>query len=141
MKHKLLITDDEQSVRIFLKDLFIEEGFDVCEAKDGKETLEVVRNETPQIMILDLKLPDINGLELIPQLKKEQPLVEVIIITALGTAENAGGQLESGQEDVDPDGQVGDLAFGGHSDGPYGLAGGSAGAAAAFCCFSRCSLS
>ncbi len=63
MKHKLLITDDEQSVRIFLKDLFLEEGFDVCEAKDGKETLEAVRNDAPHIFILDLKLPDLNGLD------------------------------------------------------------------------------
>lgn len=99
MKYKLLITDDEQSVRIFLKDLFIEEGFDVCEAKDGKETLEVVRNEAPQIIILDLKLPDMNGLELIPQIKREQPLVEIIIITALGTVENAVKAIKFGAYD------------------------------------------
>ena len=99
MKHKLLITDDEQSVRIFLRDLFIEEGFDVCEAKDGKGTLDAVKNEAPHIIILDLKLPDMNGLELIPQIKKELPLVEIIIITALGTVENAVKAIKFGAYD------------------------------------------
>lgn len=99
MKYKILIVDDEQSVRIFLKDLFVEEGFDVCEAKDGKETLEMARSEDPNMIVLDLKLPDVNGLDLIPQLKKENPLSEIIIITALGTVENAVKAIKFGAYD------------------------------------------
>ncbi len=99
MKHKILIVDDEQSVRIFLKDLFSEEGFEVCEAQDGKETLEMARSEEPNMIVLDLKLPDANGLDLIPQLKKENPLLEIIIISALGTVENAVKAIKLGAYD------------------------------------------
>ena len=102
MKHKLLITDDEQSVRIFLKDLFLEEGFDVCEAKDGKETLEAVRNEAPQIIILDLKLPDMNGLDILQTIRDKNPETAVIVVTGYPTVEWAVKVLKMGAYDFIP---------------------------------------
>lgn len=99
MNHKLLIVDDEKNVRIFLSELFLAEGFETREAANGEEALLVVGDWMPEIILLDLNLPDKTGLELIGPIKQICPEVEIIIITALGTIDNAVSTIKAGAYD------------------------------------------
>jgi DNA-binding NtrC family response regulator len=99
MKHKILIVDDEKNVRIFLRELFRTEEFTTTEAENGKEAMLVAGEWQPEIILLDLNLPDMTGLELIPHLKGLCPDVEIIIITALGTIDNAVKTIKAGAYD------------------------------------------
>lgn len=99
MIKKILICDDEVNVRIFLKDLLVLEGFAVVEAESGATALDSVARDKPDLCILDLMLPDCNGVELLPRLKAASPSLAVIVITALGTIDNAVLSMKAGAYD------------------------------------------
>ncbi len=99
MKYRILVCDDERNVRAFLRDLLTLEGFDVLEADTGKAAVEAARTGKPDLCILDLKLPDCNGTDIIPDLKAARPLLAVIVITALGTVDNAVLSMKAGAYD------------------------------------------
>jgi DNA-binding NtrC family response regulator len=96
---KILICDDEANVRVFLKDLLVLEGFSVVEAESGATALDSVARDKPDLCILDLMLPDCNGVELLPRLKAASPSLAVIVITALGTIDNAVLSMKAGAYD------------------------------------------
>ena len=99
MKKTICVVDDERNVRIFLRDLLEQEHYTVYEAANGKEAQELVGKRKPHIIILDLNLPDANGLDLIRPMKQESPLSQIIVITALGTVDNAVGSMKQGAFD------------------------------------------
>jgi DNA-binding NtrC family response regulator len=99
MRTKILVVDDERSVRIFLKELFEQENIDVVLAANGAETLEKTASEEPDIIVLDLKLPDVSGLDLIPRIRQRHDRAEIIVITAMGTVENAVRSIKLGAYD------------------------------------------
>ncbi|HUW69465.1 MAG TPA: sigma-54 dependent transcriptional regulator [bacterium] len=99
MIKKILICDDEANVRVFLKDLLVLEGFSVVEAESGATALDSVARDKPDLCILDLMLPDCNGVELLPRLKAASPSLAVIVITALGTIDNAVLSMKAGAYD------------------------------------------
>jgi DNA-binding NtrC family response regulator len=80
MKGKILIVDDEKGVREMLKAAFEGENL-VTEAEDGEALKRAFPLEQPDVVLLDIKLPDANGLELLPAIKKRWPETEVIILT------------------------------------------------------------
>ena len=84
---------------MFLRDLLSLEGFEVVEADTGKAAVEAARSQKPDLCILDLKLPDCNGTDIIPDLKAARPLLAVIVITALGTVDNAVLSMKAGAYD------------------------------------------
>ncbi len=99
MKYTILVCDDERNVRVCHRDLLVLEGFEVVEADSGKAALEAARTAKPDLCILDLKLPDCNGTDIIPDLKAARPLLAVIVITALGTVDNAVLSMKAGAYD------------------------------------------
>ncbi len=99
MKYKILVCDDEKNVCTFLKDLLSLEGFDVVEALNGREAVDKARAEKPDLCLLDLNLPDCSGTEIIPELKAARPFLAVIVITALGTVDNAVLSMKAGAYD------------------------------------------
>ena len=78
----LLVVDDEESVRMSLQSVFAGK-YHVVEAADGKEALQVVEDEAPDVAILDLMMPGMSGLELLPQLKQADPRLVVIVLSAM----------------------------------------------------------
>src|SRR6516225_1253031 len=80
MKGKVLIVDDERDLRAVLTALFQDE-FQVFEADSGAAVERAYSQEQPDVVLLDVKLPDADGLELLPQLKKRWPDTEVIVLT------------------------------------------------------------
>jgi len=89
MKKTILIIDDEPDIRQSMSDIFSDEGYNVITAEDGNEALSQLEKETPDLIFLDIWLPDSDGLKLLPGLKKEHPQVPVIMISGHGTIETA----------------------------------------------------
>jgi len=81
-KHKrLLIVDDHIEVRRMVSDFFKKQNFDVYEAKDGQQALELGQAEDPAVVLLDINLPDMSGLEVLEKLKEINPKVGVVMMT------------------------------------------------------------
>jgi len=99
VKKKILICDDEANVRVFLRELLELEGYAVAEADSGGAAEEAVARERPELCILDLMLPDCSGAELLPRLKARNAQLAVVVITALGTVDNAVASMKAGAYD------------------------------------------
>ncbi|MDP3921687.1 MAG: response regulator [Candidatus Omnitrophota bacterium] len=80
---KILVVDDEDDVRLFLQDFLSEREFEVSAAASGEEAVSLVRASTPDIVLLDIMMPGMDGLACLEAIKKEQPKTNVIMITAL----------------------------------------------------------
>ncbi|MFZ6016059.1 MAG: response regulator [Nitrospirota bacterium] len=78
---KILIADDEPVIRELIKLLFEDKGFQVSVASNGEEAIRLFNSERPGIMILDIKLPDIDGLEVLSKVKATSPDTKVIVTT------------------------------------------------------------
>lgn len=89
MARTILIVDDEPAIVQTLSGILQDEGFDVLTASDGESALQVVEEEGPDLVFLDIALPGMDGLEVLQQLKEQQPLLPVIMVSAFGNVENA----------------------------------------------------
>ncbi|SDK72445.1 sigma-54-dependent transcriptional regulator [Natronincola ferrireducens] len=99
MRKKILIIDDEEMIRISLKEGLMDLGYEVDTAKDGQEGLGKVDGFKPHAIFLDIRLPDINGLQLIKSIKEVDKDVEVVIMTAYGDVKTAVTSIKSGAFD------------------------------------------
>jgi PAS domain S-box-containing protein len=93
---KILIVEDDEANAEFLKETLISVGIEVLHTQYGAKSIEIVRNNNPQLVLLDIRLPDINGYEVAKQLKKEFPLVKIIAETAYAAKEDQMKALKSG---------------------------------------------
>jgi len=105
---RILIADDEESIRFGLAELLKEEGYRVAEACDGKEALNMLRQDEYGLLLADLKMPYLDGLEILDQIKKQNIVTEVIIITGKGSIHTAVEAMKAGAYDyltkpVEPD--------------------------------------
>jgi two-component system response regulator AtoC len=98
-KVKVLIVDDEAIVREALSDWLQDIGYQVFTAENGYKALEVIEEEKPGIMIADLVMPGMDGIELMKRAKAEQPKIEVIIITAYASIPTAINAMKEGAYD------------------------------------------
>ena len=81
---KVLIVDDQNGIRILLMEVFNSEGYTTMQAPNGKVALEIVRNEAPDLVLLDMKIPGMDGLEILKHIKEINPEIKVIMMTAYG---------------------------------------------------------
>ena len=84
---KILVIDDEQDIRNLLDTLLRRKGYDVVLAESGRKGLELFRRERPDVIVLDLKMPEMDGLTVLRQIHSLDPKKPVIILTGAGTAE------------------------------------------------------
>jgi DNA-binding NtrC family response regulator len=89
MVPRILVIDDEKSIREVFSVLLGDRGFQVAAAENGRQGLEKARLFEPDVVLLDMNLPDIPGLEVLAGFRELQPGPEIIIITAFGTIRNA----------------------------------------------------
>ena len=81
---KLLIVEDEPAMLRLLKNALEEENmYDICEATYGAQALEVIKNEKPQVIVLDIMLADVSGMDILKKVKEMDSSIQVIIITIL----------------------------------------------------------
>ena len=96
---KILLVEDEVSVVSFIKKGLTEEGFEISIAFDGKTGLQLALDNDFDLIILDIMLPEINGLDLCKSIRLENIEVPILFLTALGTPENIVLGLENGADD------------------------------------------
>lgn len=96
---KVLIIDDESELRNLIRRLLELEGYNVMTAGNIKESLEVIKNNEINIVVSDVRLPDGNGLDLIPVLKNHSADTEIIILTAYGNIEDGVKAIKAGAFD------------------------------------------
>ena len=92
----VLIVDDEKNTREGLKQLLSGLEYEVSAAENGKEALEMIKKEKPEIVLADLKMPDMDGMALLHEIKRQRPETIVIILTAYGTVESAVQAMKAG---------------------------------------------
>ncbi len=85
----ILVVDDEPSIRRSLEGILTDEGFEVITAANGYECLKSIETEFPDLILLDIWMPGIDGLETLKEIKKTNPLLPVIMISGHGTIETA----------------------------------------------------
>jgi DNA-binding NtrC family response regulator len=96
---KILIVDDEMNMRLVLAAMLKREGYEVASAADGSEALQILKSGRIAAVITDLKMPRIDGMELLNRVRQEYPEVPVIMITAHGTVATAVEALKKGALD------------------------------------------
>jgi len=79
---KIMIVDDEIEICEFLGEFFKDRHYDVITASSGIDAIQKVTNENPQILLLDITMPGINGLQVLKEVKMKNPKIKVIMVTA-----------------------------------------------------------
>jgi len=97
-KEKILVVDDEASIRRILETRLSMIGYDVVTAADGEEALETFRNTEPDLVVLDVMMPKLDGYGVCQELRKESD-VPIIMLTALGDVADRITGLELGADD------------------------------------------
>lgn len=96
MKPLILIVDDEETQRTMLKKTLVREGYDVEIASSGSDALEIFKEISADVVLTDVKMPDMNGLQLFQEIKKLNPDTSVILMTAYGSIESAVQAMAEG---------------------------------------------
>src|SRR5690242_1626930 len=91
---KILVIEDNPAVRILTQDLLTGANYEVDTAADGSEGREKIKNNTPDLLVLDLTLPDDFGLDICKDVKKDHPDLLVFMLTALGNSKDVVAGLE-----------------------------------------------
>src|SRR5207302_3164361 len=90
----ILVADDDASIRSLLKQLLSDEGYSVAEAATGTEVVEKVKEVNPDLVIMDVRMPELDGIEALSKLKVSSPKTSVLIMTAFGSSNNAIRAME-----------------------------------------------
>lgn len=98
-KGKLLVIDDEERLRKLLARILQLEGFDVFEAPTARDGLRRLEHDAIDVVISDVKLPDINGIELTKTIRSKYPATEIIVLTAYGTINDGVTAIKNGAFD------------------------------------------
>ena len=95
----MLVVEDEAFQREMLRDLLTREGHRVTEAESGEKALQLLESSLFDLILLDFRMPGMNGLELLRQIKRINPEIEVVIMTAYGSIETAVEAMKAGARD------------------------------------------
>ena len=99
MAEKVLVVEDEGSVRDLLSEFLSDEGYDVIVAADGREALELAKQEVPDLILLDLNMPKISGIEVCKKLKQEAKTRSIPVIVITGVPHTEKEAFEAGADD------------------------------------------
>ena len=98
-RHQLLIVDDEADLRWVLRGLFEEEGFEVVEACDGDEALAAIQQQVPDVVLSDMRMPRMPGIELLRSVRHQEPDLPVILLSAVEDLATAVDAIKEGAFD------------------------------------------
>lgn len=87
-RHSILLVDDDQEFRKAMKKMFEKSGYNVTGVGDGREALEILSEEVFDLIISDLRMPNLSGIELMEEIKRKRIETPVIFITAYGEVES-----------------------------------------------------
>ncbi len=81
-KKRILVVDDEEGIQLLYREEFEDEGYEVVSAYNGDEALGIFREQTPDLVILDINMPGMNGIEVLRRMKETHPHLPVILSSA-----------------------------------------------------------
>ncbi|MBN6885017.1 two-component system, response regulator, stage 0 sporulation protein F [Cytobacillus horneckiae] len=84
MKGKILIVDDQFGIRILLNEVLQKEGYETFQAANGVQALDIVSKHNPDLVLLDMKIPGMDGIEILKRMRVDNNDIRVIIMTAYG---------------------------------------------------------
>jgi two-component system, response regulator, stage 0 sporulation protein F len=84
LKEKILIVDDQFGIRILLTEVLQKEGYQTFQAANGFQAIEIAKQNAPDLVLLDMKIPGMDGIEILKRLKEYDQSIKVIIMTAYG---------------------------------------------------------
>ncbi len=93
---KILVIDDEPSVRTSSKRTLAPQGYDVTLVESGRAGIELLERETFEVILLDLKMPDMDGIDVLKVIMERWPVIKVIIVTGYSTVDTAVEALRLG---------------------------------------------
>ncbi len=99
MKSRILVVDDEESIREFLEIMLKKEGYEVTTAEDGQRAKEILEKKSFDMVISDMQMPQVTGIELLKYVKDSYPDLVFMMITAFGTTETAVEAMKMGAYD------------------------------------------
>jgi len=99
MQNKILVVDDEKIIRESLSYILKKEGYEVEEAENGKVAYNILRERSFDLVITDLEMPEMKGIELLEQIRKLNVQTSTVVITAYGSLETAISALRNGASD------------------------------------------
>lgn len=95
----ILVVDDEERIRESVREILTDEGYRVIEVSDGSQVLEIIRKHHPRLVLLDIWMPKIDGIELLKEIKEQQPDVHVVMISGHGNIHAAVAATKLGAFD------------------------------------------
>jgi len=98
-KSRILVVDDEDALRMVLSSELSSSGYDVATASDGDEAITVIQNKKFDLVLLDIKMPKVDGFEVLKFVKKNYPAMKVIMLTGFADLKNAIESKKHGAED------------------------------------------
>ena len=96
IKKKILVIEDEATLQKALNDVLLQEGFEVSSASDGVTGLEIAKKENPDLILLDIILPKMDGFEVLAKLKADDENTPVVILTNLSDVNDVQKALDLG---------------------------------------------
>ena len=96
---RILLVDDNANVLAVLSDFLKSNGYTVCEARDAQRAIEVVKEELPDLALIDLRMPEMDGIKLMLSLRKTKPRLPVIIYSGYPSMNTAIEALKNGADD------------------------------------------
>jgi len=97
--HKLLVVDDEESIRSALSRFLTAQGYSVNEAANGEEALQALRADSYTLMLLDVRMPGIDGVDLVPEMLDQEPELAILMLSAISDATTAATCMQRGAYD------------------------------------------
>ncbi len=98
-KQRIVVVDDEQQIRIALFEMLSAQGYDVSVAEDGRMALEIIKRNVPDLVITDIRMPEMGGLDLLHRIKAQFSALPVVIMTAYATVDTAVLAIKQGAFD------------------------------------------
>jgi DNA-binding NtrC family response regulator len=98
-KNRILVVDDEEALRTVLSTELSSEGYEVSAAADGNEAIDLVKDNNYDLVLLDIKMPNVDGFEVLKFVKGTKPDIKVIMLTGFADLKNAIESKRLGAED------------------------------------------
>ena len=97
---KILLVDDAAFMRMMIKDILVKNGFNVCgEAQDGNDAIEKYKELQPDLVIMDITMPNLDGLQALKAIKKDDPSAKIVMCSAMGQESYVVDAIKSGASD------------------------------------------
>ena len=98
-KNRILVVDDEDALRVVLSSELEGEGYHVLSAADGQEAINILGGQDFDLVLLDIKMPNVDGFEVLKFVKERQPKTKVVMLTGFADLKNAIESKKLGAED------------------------------------------